>query len=101
MCGPDTEDLRSPYSRSFDKLRAALREGGVVNGESEVVLTETPCRRSQGLFILVSPGHPVLFCHSEQSEESKVLAHIAFLRYSDEVPDEGFQILRFAQNDIC
>ncbi len=55
----------------------------------------------QGLFILVSPGHPLLFCHSEQSEESKVLAHIAFLRYSDEVPDEGFQILRFAQNDIC
>ena len=55
----------------------------------------------QGLFILVSPGHSVLFCHSEQSEESKVLARIAFLRYADEVPDEGFQILRFAQNDIC
>ncbi len=62
---------------------------------------ERPWPISQGLFILVSLGHPVLFCHSEQSEESKVLANIAFLRYSDEVPDEGFQILRFAQNDIC
>ena len=40
--------------------------------------------------------HLAIFCHSEQSEESKVLADIAVLRKRFRPKD-----FRFFENDIC